>query len=325
MSSHQKFDNYSLETIDTSLLVSSNRRISKAENEKLYNASCTIGAFYMAAECFNACHELEDLFRLAYEFMSLSKEEKMNYYRKDSRKFCGYCPDMSKSDDIVDKLSGDLNKCESYSIVGNYDSNVKRLNYQYAFDNFTVSRPKGFSALLGEYYKTMESLAGLLMDGYECSLGLPAGTVQQFTQHPGSFLRVQHYSSNNLPAKTQEVGIPGHTDFQWLTIILQDHNPGLQIEVDDIWYNIKPQDGCFIVLVDDQATLWTNGRLRACPHRVINTSGVERYSLIFLYSVDHEKKVAVVPAHNITKELPNKYFIPGEYIAQRRRETFGDY
>lgn len=145
MSSHRNFDHYSLETIDTSLLVSRNRRISKAENEKLYNASCTVEAFYMTARNFNAWQESEDLFRLAHEFMLLSKEEKINYYRKDSRSFCGYCPDMSKSDDIVDKLSGDLNKCESYSILGNYDSNIKWLNYQYAFDNFTVHETVGMA------------------------------------------------------------------------------------------------------------------------------------------------------------------------------------
>ncbi len=44
------------------------------------------------------------------------------------------------------------------------------------------------------------------------------------------------------------------------------------------WVEAPPIEGAFIVNIGEMLTRWTNGRFKATPHRVVNTSGQKRYS-----------------------------------------------
>jgi isopenicillin N synthase-like dioxygenase len=55
---------------------------------------------------------------------------------------------------------------------------------------------------------------------------------------------------------------------------------------DGRWVDAPPLAGSFVVNVGTMLHRWSNGRLLATPHRVINTSGAERYSVPFFYDPD---------------------------------------
>jgi isopenicillin N synthase-like dioxygenase len=47
------------------------------------------------------------------------------------------------------------------------------------------------------------------------------------------------------------------------------------------WVEAPPVPGTFIVNLGNAMQIWTNGEFSSTPHRVINRSGVDRYSIPF--------------------------------------------
>jgi isopenicillin N synthase-like dioxygenase len=76
------------------------------------------------------------------------------------------------------------------------------------------------------------------------------------------------------------MGISAHTDFEAFTLMHQDA-PGLQFMSPHSteWLDAPVRPGEFVVIVGDVLERFTNGTLKATPHRVINTAH-ERHSII---------------------------------------------
>ncbi len=65
----------------------------------------------------------------------------------------------------------------------------------------------------------------------------------------------------------------------------------------------------------DMLQRWSNGLFISTPHRVINTSGKERYSCPFFYEPNINAKVSPLPSC-ITMENPRKFesIVYGEFL-----------
>jgi isopenicillin N synthase-like dioxygenase len=73
-----------------------------------------------------------------------------------------------------------------------------------------------------------------------------------------------------------------------LTLLATDASPGLQIQpraggADGAWFDVPPRHGAFIVNLGDLLERWTNGAFLSTRHRVISTSGRERFSMPFFF------------------------------------------
>jgi isopenicillin N synthase-like dioxygenase len=92
------------------------------------------------------------------------------------------------------------------------------------------------------------------------------------------------------------VGISEHTDFECFTILHQTA-PGLELK--DLAGNwrlaeVYQDRSKFTIIIADMMERWTNGWLRATPHRV-GLAGHERFSLVRFNGLDPEAIVAPLP------------------------------
>ncbi|PON89432.1 Oxoglutarate/iron-dependent dioxygenase [Trema orientale] len=103
-----------------------------------------------------------------------------------------------------------------------------------------------------------------------------------------------------------EVGVPTHTDKTFITILKQNQVDGLQIRTkDDQYIDVKPSFSSFMFIAGDALMAWTNGKIRACEHRVIAKEGKPaRYSIglfSFVNGVMH------APEELVNDEWPLQY------------------
>ncbi len=57
-----------------------------------------------------------------------------------------------------------------------------------------------------------------------------------------------------------------------------------------------PTPGAFVVNIGDCLMRWTNDVYVSTPHRVVNRSGKERYSIAFFFDPNPEARVEAIPS-----------------------------
>ena len=155
----------------------------------------------------------------------------------------------------------------------------------------------GFRSVIDEYHDTMIGVGRRLVDLIAEGLGDSDGLLASSFDPPTTWLRLLHYPTCPPTAPDDLFGSAPHCDFGFVTILAQDDVGGLQVmSPDGEWLDVPPVDGAFVMNVGEMLHRWSNGRLRSTPHRVINRSGLERYSCPFFFDPHVSTVIAPLPS-----------------------------
>ena len=98
------------------------------------------------------------------------------------------------------------------------------------------------------------------------------------------------------PAPEELYGSAPHKDLGFLTLLARDDVGGLQVQTPaGQWVDLPPRDDAFSVNVGNILHRMSNGTLLSMSHRVINTSGRERYLVPSFFDPHVSATIAPLP------------------------------
>lgn len=153
----------------------------------------------------------------------------------------------------------------------------------------------GFRETVSEYHARIESLGRSFLPLWAISLGLPIDWFKPFFDTPHLTLSLLHYPPQ-AGIGDRQYGIAPHTDNSFMTFLAQSNVGGLAVRMPSgHWKLVEKIPGTFLVNTGNLMVRWTNGRYLSTKHRVINTAGVDRYSLPVFFGPSADAVIECAP------------------------------
>jgi len=282
----------SLPIIDVSSLVSRGPG-SEAVGRKIGSACRDRGFFYVVGHGVDRglCRQLEELSRI---FFAQSRETKLTIrMERGGPAWRGYFPVGAEL------TSGEPDEKEGLYFgteLGEEDARVAA-GLPLHGRNLFPEIPQ-FRACVLDYMEALTELGHVILRGLSASLGLePEFFHERYTSDPLVLFRVFNYPSTApLREGARNVwGVGEHTDYGFLTLLLQDQNGGLQVRSGSGWIDAPPISGSFVCNLGDMLDRLTGGLYRSTLHRVRNVSGQARLSFPFFFDPSFDAAVRPIP------------------------------
>ncbi|WCJ34432.1 2-oxoglutarate (2OG) and Fe(II)-dependent oxygenase superfamily protein [Euphorbia peplus] len=196
-----------------------------------------------------------------------------------------------------------LPMCETLGIVNADDKqecqNLTQLVWPHGNQHF-CGRIHSYSMLLAEIHEVLVKMLG---ESYEIEKEYIESHLRSTT-----YLMVSHKYEISNQVKTN-LGLTGHTDKTFLSVLHQNDVNGLEIRLkdgeDDHWIFYQPSSySSFIVIAGDVMMGWSNDRIKSCFHRVVMEVEEVRYS-VGLFS--RLKGLIQIPKELVDEKHPLKY------------------
>ena len=171
------------------------------------------------------------------------------------------------------------------------------------------------------YFDSVQEVARVLLRGFAIGLNLEPEFFLKTSTRPLSRASFVYYPTQPADSGENQFGVGPHTDFGVLTVLCQDDTGGLQVQdVNGDWLHAPPIEGTLVVNFGDLLSRWTDGQYKSTPHRVVNTSGRERLSLVLAFDPDPE---TMIDARDIPGLAPKDDPIScGDYLVWRFAKAF---
>eukprot|EP00455_Lapot_gusevi_P000139 TRINITY_DN10059_c0_g1_i3.p1 TRINITY_DN10059_c0_g1~~TRINITY_DN10059_c0_g1_i3.p1 ORF type:complete len:365 (-),score=45.14 TRINITY_DN10059_c0_g1_i3:41-1135(-) len=192
----------------------------------------------------------------------------------------------------------------------------------------------GWRALMYDYHQQLTKLSLYLTELFALSLDLDRNYFKPTFTHPVAVLRLLRYfeTRSDLPKGIYASG--PHSDYGFITLLMTDDQPGLQIEVEkDKWLDVPPVvlpngERPFVVNIGDLLARWSNDEFKSTVHRVVNMTGKERYSVPFFFEPNFNTLVECIPScTSPTRPALYPPVISGEYLLNMydKTQSFSEY
>jgi isopenicillin N synthase-like dioxygenase len=170
-----------------------------------------------------------------------------------------------------------------------------------------------FKALIVDYYDDAIAISKDLLRAIATALGMDADHFQGAFDTPMALLRGNFYPARPDWADARDFGIASHTDYGCLTLLATDGSPGLEVRKRrGGWIAVSAPPGEFIINFGEMLEFWTEGRVKATPHRVVGGLA-ERISVPLFFNPTHDTNVA---PHGAPEMLA------GDHLSERFRQTY---
>lgn len=178
---------------------------------------------------------------------------------------------------------------------------------------------------MSAYYQAVGSCGVDLLKAIALSLGIDAGFFADRYRKRLQRTQLIYYPPQPVELGSNQFGVAPHTDFGCITLLWQDDSGGLEVldRASKSWISATPIPGTLVVNVGDLLARWTNDRYTSTPHRVINRSGHERYSIATFYDPDFN---AMVDPCDLGVSPGDRRYEPitaGQHIVNRLDQSFG--
>lgn len=176
-------------------------------------------------------------------------------------------------------------------------------------------------ATLDRYFTEANDVGWRLLRAFATAIGEPADRFVRTITRPTTRGTMIYYPPQPPDLGDEQFGVSPHTDWGCLTLLYQDQTGGLEVKGrDGGWVTAHPIPGTFVVNVGDLLARWTNDRFTSNPHRVVNRSGRERYSVAVF--VDPDRDTIIDP---VTRAGEKPHYPPvtcGDYVKSRFDAAF---
>ncbi|KAJ7965234.1 Oxoglutarate/iron-dependent dioxygenase [Quillaja saponaria] len=245
--------------------------------------ACKSYGFFQVINHGVSMEAVEKMLEVAHEFFKLPVEEKMKLYSDDPSKTM--------------RLSTSFNVNKEK--VHNWRDYLRL--HCYPLDKYVPewpSTPPSFKDIVRHYCVEVRELGYRLQEYISESLGLEKDYIKNVLGAQGQHMAVNYYPPCPQPELTY--GLPGHTDPNALTILLQDLQvAGLQVLKDDKWVAVNPVPNAFVINLGDQLQALSNGVYKSVWHRAIVNSDKPRLSVASFLCPSDEALVS--PAKPLTE------------------------
>lgn len=264
---------------------------------KLGRAARDIGFFYLTGHGLSEAQQQETL-ALAARFFALPQQEKRAVQMVHSPHFRGYNqvgaeltrkqPDRREQFDIMNEapaLAEDEIHAPWQRLIGP--------------NQWPAALPEMKTQLLA-WQERLSDITLTLLAAFAEVLAQPQGVFDASIQGaPYQHMKLIHYPGREAGSSDQGVG--PHKDPGYLTLVMQDHHSGLEVETAAGWIPAPPLPGALVVNIGELLELASNGYLKATLHRVVSPPpGVSRLSCAFFMAARLD---ANVPLLQLSPEL----------------------
>lgn len=286
-----------LPVLDFALLNGSARQ-RQAFLSQLSQAARDIGFFYLINHGVDAALQ-QQVQQVAQQFFALDEAEKAQVAMANSPHFRGY----NRPGSEITRSQPDLR--EQFDIGAEREaltldaSSPVWLRLQ-GPNQWPAALPELKSSLI-RWQQEMTQMSLRLLRAFAAALELPNDAFDPlFGDKPNEHIKLIRYPGQ--PASASQQGVGAHKDSGFLSFLLQDNQPGLQVEVEpDRWIDAVPIAGAFVVNIGELLELASNGYLRATVHRVVSPPvGQQRLSIAFFLGAQLD---AVVPVFQLPEHI----------------------
>ncbi|KAE9585426.1 putative flavanone 3-dioxygenase [Lupinus albus] len=284
--------NFQLPTIDFVDLLGPNRSHAL---QSLGNA-CEKYGFFQVVNHSISDEVVRNMLDVNERFFDLPMEERAKYMTTDMHAPVRYGTSFSQTKDTV-FCWRDFLKLLSHPLSD--------------FIPLWPSSPVDYREVAATYAEETKELFLTIMEAILESLGIKESSQEGKDNNIlKDFENCSHMMVANFyppcPQPDLTLGMPPHSDYGFLTLLLQDQVQGLQIQFQGKWLTIQPIPNAFIVNVGDHLEIFSNGKYKSVLHRVLVNEVKSRVSVASLHSLPFNSTVRPSPKL-IDEENPKRY------------------
>jgi len=290
----------------------------RASAKEIAEACKKIGFFYLINHGVDQ-ELITRVFSQTKALFNLPNQEKQRLHINKSPYMRGY---FAFGGDKSDGVNDDIKEGYDLALDLPADDPLVQAKLPFYGPNTWPADLPGFKTTINEYYDAMMRLGVNLLRLFGIGLDVDENYFPDRFRKPIAQIRLLKYPPPENRSAFR-IGAGEHTDFGWITLILQDDTGGLQVlDRDGIWLDVPSIPGTFVVNVGDLMQRWTNDKYVATMHRVTNRATTDRYSAAFFMDPDYHVEVDCLESCVSNQNQANyRPIVVGDYMNQRFHDT----